>query len=115
MHLVDDQAKAAPLTEKILEILPTKSRHRWGGVQTLDTWLHAAMGNEESAIQSIREWRAIGGRMDLTTHRMVPESLFEHPDFQAINNEILAELAELRANLARMEAAGELAPLPKAY
>jgi hypothetical protein len=87
-------------------------RHRWDGVQTLDTWLHVAMGNDERAIESLREWRAIGGRVDLTTHRMVPPSLYDDPQFQSINNAILAELAEQRASLARMEAAGEIAPIP---
>lgn len=89
------------------------TRHRWVGYQTMDTWLHVSMGNEEKAIQSIREWRAIGERVDLTQHRMLPESLHNHPEVQAINREILAELAEQRANLARMEAAGELAPMPQ--
>ncbi|MDJ0940707.1 MAG: winged helix-turn-helix domain-containing protein [Woeseiaceae bacterium] len=113
LHLSGKADQAAPLTDTILGILPSKSRHRWDGIQTLDTWLHMAMGNEERALQSIREWRAIGARVDLTRHRLVPSSLFDHPEFQAINNEVLAELAELRANLARMEAAGELAPMPQ--
>ena len=102
------------MTKKILEILPSKSRHRYGGIQTLDTWLHVAMGNPDKAMQSLRDWRAIGGRVDLTKHRMVPASLFDNPEFQALNNEILAELAEQQASLARMEAAGELAPVPEA-
>ncbi len=113
LHQSGKKEQAAPLTKRILEGLPSQSRHRWGGVQTLDTWLHVAMGNDDKAIQSLREWRAIGGRVDLTKHRMVPDSLFDHPEFQAINNEILAELAEQRANLSRMEAAGELAPIPE--
>ena len=113
LHQTGQEERAAPLTRKIFEFLPSMTRHRWVGFQTLDTWLHVAMGNEERAIQSIREWRAIGGRVDLTQHRMVPDSMFDLPEFQAINNEILAELAEQRANLARMEAAGELAPIPE--
>ena len=113
LYQTGQEERAAPLTRRIFEIMPSQSRHRWQGFQTFDTWLHMAMGNEERAIQSIRAWRAIGGRVDLTQHRMVPDSLFDHPEFQAINNEILAELAEQRANLARMEAAGELAPMPQ--
>ncbi|MDJ0917127.1 MAG: winged helix-turn-helix domain-containing protein [Woeseiaceae bacterium] len=113
LHLMGKEEQAAPLTDVILDILPSKSRHRWDGIQTSDTWLHMAMGNEEQAIQSLREWRAIGARVDLTKHRMVPSSLFDHPEFQVINNEVLEELAEQRANLARMEAAGELAPIPQ--
>jgi TolB-like protein/DNA-binding winged helix-turn-helix (wHTH) protein/Flp pilus assembly protein TadD len=113
LYQTGQEERAAPLIRRIFEILPSWSRHRWEGFQTLDTWLHMAMGNEDAAIQSIREWRAIGGRVDLTQHRMVPDSLFDHPEFQAINNEILAELAEQRANLARMEAAGEVAPMPQ--
>ena len=112
LHQSSKSEQAAPMTKRILEVLPEKSRHRWNGIQTLDTWLHVAMGNEERAIRSIREWREIGGRVDLTKHRMVPNSLFDNPEFQALNNEILAELAEQRANLARMEAEGELAPIP---
>ena len=113
LYQTGQKERAAPLTRRILEILPSMSRHRWGGFQTLDTWLHVAMGNDDKAIQSLREWRKMGGRVDLTKHRMVPDSLFDHPEFQAINNEIFAELAEQRANLARMEAAGELAPIPE--
>ncbi|MEO0422506.1 MAG: winged helix-turn-helix domain-containing protein [Pseudomonadota bacterium] len=112
LHLAGRGDQAAPLTAKILEALPATSRHRWSGIQTLDTWLHMAMGNEERALESVREWRAIGGRLDLSKHRMVPESLLAMPEGQAINHEILADLAEQRAHLARMEAAGEIAPLP---
>ena len=113
LHLTGKEDRATLLTTSILDVLPTKSRHRWGGVQTLDSWLHVAMGNEEKALQSVREWREIGGRLDLARHRMVPASLLATPEGRAINNEILAELAEQRANLARMHAAGEIAPLPK--
>ncbi len=113
LYQTGQEERAASLAQRVFEILPSMTRHRWVGFQTLDTWLHVAMGNEERAIESIREWRAIGGRVDLTQHRMVPDSLLDHPEFQAINNEILAELAVQRANLARMEAAGELAPLPQ--
>ncbi|MEO0422507.1 MAG: winged helix-turn-helix domain-containing protein [Pseudomonadota bacterium] len=113
LHLTGEAERAMPLTARILELIPTKSRHRWDGVMTKDTWLHVAMGDEERALQSVRDWRAMGGLVDLTKHRMVPASLFDHPDFQAINNEVLGELAKQRANLARMQAAGELAPLPE--
>ena len=113
LHLSGKTEQAAPMAKKILELLPSKSRHRWNGIQTLDTWLHVAMGDNEKAMQSLREWRDFGGRMDLTKHRMVPDSLFDNPEFQALNNEILAELAEQRARLARMEAAGEIAPIPE--
>jgi hypothetical protein len=70
------------------------------------------MGDEVKAMQALREWRQLGGCVDLTQLRVFSNSLFDNPEFQALNNEILAELAEQRANLARMEAAGELAPIP---
>ncbi len=112
LHLVGRNQQAVPLTRLILDNLSAKSRHRWSGIQTLDTWLHVAMRNHDKALQSLRDWRAMGGRLDLTKHRMVPASLFDHPEFQAMNNEILEELAEQRANLARLEASGQIAPLP---
>ena len=119
LHLSGEGEKAAPLTTKILKILPSKSRHRWQGIGVMDAWLHMAMGNNVKAMQALREWRELGGCLDLTQHHvsyesnaLVPNSLFGSPEFQALNNEIRAELAEQRANLARMEAAGELAPIP---
>ncbi len=51
--------------------------------------------------------------MDLTQYVYLTP-LFDNADFQALNKEMLAELAKQRANLARMEAAGELAPIPAA-
>lgn len=40
------------------------------------------------------------------------EPLLDHPEFQRINAEMLAELAAQRANVERMEAVGELADIP---
>ena len=113
LQLSGKQDQATPLIARILEALPKRPRHRWHGYGTRDTWLYVALGEDEKAIQSLRDWYALGGRLDLTQHRMVPASLYDHPEFQALNKQILDELAEQRANLARMEAAGELAPMPK--
>ncbi len=112
MHVCGDKDKAAPLTDKILEVMPTKSRYRWRGIGFMDAWLHVSMGNDAKAMQALREWRELGGCEDLTKVRVFANSLFDSPEFGALNNEILAELAVQRANLARMEAAGELAPMP---
>jgi TolB-like protein/Tfp pilus assembly protein PilF len=111
LHLSGEKGKAGPLTKKILEILPTKSRYRWRGIGMMDAWLHVSMGDDVKAIQALREWRDLGGCIDLTQARIPPNSLSDNPEFQVLNNEILAELAEQRGSLARMEAAGELAPV----
>ncbi len=112
LHLCGEKEKAGPLTKKILQRLPEKSRYRWKGIEYMDTWLHMAMGDEVKAMQALREWRDIGGCEDLTRARIFQNSLFENPEFRKLNNEMVDELAEQRANVARMEAAGELAPVP---
>jgi TolB-like protein len=113
LHLCGEKEKAAPLTKKILEVLPSKSRYRWRGIGFADAWLHVSMGDNAKAMQALREWRDLGGCEDLTKTRIFSNSLFDSPEFQTLNDEILADLAEQRANLARMEAAGELAPIPE--
>lgn len=68
----------------------------------MDAWLHVAMGNNERAIKALREWRDLGGCLDLRQVRIFPNSLFDSAEFQALNDEMLAALAEQRANLARV-------------
>jgi len=111
LHASGKTEKAMPLTERILKVLPSKSRYRWDGIEYLDAWLYLAMGDEKKAISALQEWRELGGCVDLTkTPLLAP--LFNNPEFQALNNGILAQLAKQRANLARMEANDELAPIP---
>ena len=78
----------------------------------MDAWLHLAMGDDAKAMKALREWRELGGCKDLTKARITSSSFFDSAEFRALNNEMLAEMADQRANLARMDAAGELAPIP---
>ncbi|WP_083927044.1 tetratricopeptide repeat protein [Colwellia piezophila] len=111
LHASGEKEKAMPLTERILKILPSKSRYRWDGIEYLDAWLYLAMGDEKKALSALQEWRKLGGCVDLTKNPVLAP-LYNNPKFQALNNGILEQLTEQRANLARMEANGELAPIP---
>lgn len=111
LHLCGEIEKAAPLTEKILRVLPSKSRYRWRGINIMDAWLHVAMGDDAKAMKALRQWRELGGCKDLTKSRITSSSLFDSTEFQTLNSEILADLADQRASLARMDAAGELASI----
>ena len=113
LYLCGDTDKAAPLSDKIVEILPTKSRYRWRGIGIMDAWLHLSMGDELKAMEALNDWRALGGCLDLRQARVFSNTLFDRPEFHALNNGILDDLAEQRANLSRMEAGGELAPIPE--
>ncbi|MDJ0759472.1 MAG: hypothetical protein QNJ19_08730 [Woeseiaceae bacterium] len=73
-----------------------------------------SIAREGEAIQALREWCEAGGCEDLTQARVCTNVVFGHPEFQALTTEILDALAEQRASLARMEAAGELLPIPGA-
>ena len=114
LHVCGQADKAGLLTDKILKHLPSMKRIRWGGYGYAHAWLYAAMGKEDEAIKALREWREAGGCEDLTQARVFTDVLLDHPEFQALNDEILDELAEQRASLGRMEAAGELLPIPGA-
>ncbi|ALO34830.1 hypothetical protein CMT41_08955 [Colwellia sp. MT41] len=111
MHASGEKEKAMPLTQRILKILPFKSRYRWDGIEYLDAWLYLSMGAETKAMSALYQWRELGGCVDLTKNPVLAP-LFNNPEFKALNNGILQQLAEQRANLVRMEANGELSPIP---
>lgn len=111
LHASGKKEQAIPLTKQILKILPSKSRYRWDGIEYLDAWLYLSMGDENKAMKALQDWRELGGCVDLTLNPVLAP-LFNNPEFQVLNNDILAQLAKQRANLARMEDKGELAPIP---
>ncbi|MDQ8188043.1 tetratricopeptide repeat protein [Pelagicoccus sp. SDUM812002] len=112
LHASEEKELADSMTKRVLEVLPSKHRYRWAGIEYLDAWLYLSMGDEAKALNALREWREAGGCLDLTQSTYL-RPLFDHPEFQALNNEMLADLAKQRANLARMKANGELAPIPE--
>lgn len=111
LHLSGQADKATALCDDVIRLLPTKSRYRFRGIDLMDAWLHAAMGNEGLALKALREWRDLGGCRDLNTSWIKTHPLSQHPDYHAINDEILADLAQQREHLEQMESSGELAAL----
>ena len=111
LHASGEKEKAMPLTQRILKILPSKSRYRWDGIEYLDAWLYLSMGEEAKAMSALYQWRELGGCVDLTKNPVLAP-LFSNPEFQVLNNGILQQLAKQRANLVLMEANGELPPIP---
>lgn len=111
LHASGEKEAAMPLTKRIIKILPSKSRFRRNGIEYLDAWLYLSMGSTSKAMNALYEWRELGGCVDLTQNPVLAP-LFNNLEFQVLNNGILEQLAEQRVNLARMEANGELSPIP---
>ena len=111
LYLIGDVGKATPISDRILEMLPPKSRYGWRGIGLMDAWLYLAMGNDDKAMTVLHQWRAGGGCRDLSRSPMVSSTVSDRTDFRALSKQISDQLAEQRANLARMDAAGDLAPV----
>ena len=105
--------QAQPYVDAFLKYRDATNRLTWAGVGFQDAAIFLQMGDQAAALAALHEWRSLGGCVDLTQYVYLTP-LFDNADFQALNKEMLAELAKQRANLARMEAAGEIAPIPAA-
>lgn len=112
LHLSGKEDEAETFSKKIIPHLPGKGRYRFRGIGMLDACLYASMQENELAIQALREWRKLGGCIDLDQTPHLHSALKGDPEYQALLDDVQSELAEQRDNLARMETNGELAPIP---
>jgi tetratricopeptide (TPR) repeat protein len=106
-----ERERAQPYVDAFLKHRDATNRLTWAGVGFQDAAIFLQMGDQAAALAALHEFRGLGGCVDLTQYVYLTP-LFDNADFQALNKEMLAELEKQRANLARMEAAGELAPIP---
>ncbi|MEM9335544.1 MAG: tetratricopeptide repeat protein [Pseudomonadota bacterium] len=99
LHLGGQPVKAEPLTEKLLPLLPSKSRYRCRGIDCMDAWLFMAMGDERRALDSLNSWRELGGCRDIASLGFVSSDVRNDPVFAELEKQIRDNLSDQRNNL----------------
>ncbi|MEM9386487.1 MAG: winged helix-turn-helix domain-containing protein [Pseudomonadota bacterium] len=111
LHLIGEQGRAGHLMERLIEIVPSRSRHPWRGIDLMDAWWYAAMGDSDKALGALDDWRKAGGCRDLTRSSLASRTLHDKAAYRLLSDEMLTRIDQQRANLARMEEDGELASI----
>jgi TolB-like protein/thioredoxin-like negative regulator of GroEL len=110
---VGQRASAEAMIERIAAATPTLVRMGTFGFFDNDAKLYAAAGDHGRALAALRELVVDSGACSNQLGAGSEwDSLREDPEFKNLIAISEARLAEQRANLARMETAGELAPIP---
>jgi hypothetical protein len=104
--------EADALGGTILAALPGLARTGQRGYYADDAYVHLARGNREGAIAALQDLSTAGACSVDIAGGAPFDVLRDHPEFQALLQLNATRLAEQRANLARWEAAGELAAIP---
>ncbi|MEO0423990.1 MAG: winged helix-turn-helix domain-containing protein [Pseudomonadota bacterium] len=111
LHLTGAGDMATELTERLTALAPSRSRYGWRGIDLMDAWLFAAIGDSTGALSALRDWHRGGGCKDLTRTALASAALQGEPEYQALCSTLRTAIGQQRANLARMEQGGELAPV----
>ncbi|MEX0323628.1 MAG: tetratricopeptide repeat protein [Puniceicoccaceae bacterium] len=96
----------------IEHIIQTARRKGQFGISFADAHYYLVQGETDKALEALGDWVKIGGCGQLFLDSYSFESIKDDPEFKRLAAIVSERLAEQRANLARMEASGELAPVP---
>jgi tetratricopeptide (TPR) repeat protein len=101
------------LSSQQIEVL---TRLGWDGYGIADVQIHALRGEKQKALSALRQaidegWRGLWWY--LLKHDPNLESLHDEPEFQAMIEEIEADMAAQLARVREMERNGELEPIPE--
>jgi tetratricopeptide (TPR) repeat protein len=111
-----EQERADQLLERSLQHIQTRPRFGRGGYGIADVRIYALQGEKQKALSALQRaidegWRAFWWyflKYDPTL-----ESLHDEPEFQAMIEEIEADMAAQLARVREMERNGELEPIPE--
>jgi tetratricopeptide (TPR) repeat protein len=110
------QERAKKLLDRSFAVINTLPRLGLFGYGVLDAKIYALRGEKEKALAALREAIDGGWRRRwwyFLEHDPTLESLRDEPEFQAMVEEIEADMAEQLARVRDWEANGELLPTPE--
>jgi hypothetical protein len=111
-----ERESADLLLDLALQQVQALTRLGEGGYGIADVQIHALRGEKQRALSALREAIDEGWRMTWWYYlRRDPnlESLHDEPKYQAMVEEIRADMAAQLEHLREMQRAGELAPIPR--
>ncbi len=111
-----EQERADLLLDRSLTFIQTIPRLGfWGGHWISDVRIYALQGKAEKALAALKQAVAEGWRVYwwyYLEHDPILDSIRDEPEFQAIVEEIEADMAVQLERVRAMEASGELGPVP---
>ena len=111
-----EQERADLLLDRSLTFVPTIPRLGWAGHRISDVRIYALQGRSEAALAALRhaideKWRTYWWYYLI--HDPSLQSIRNEPDFQAMVEEIKADMAAQLERVKEMDASGELEPVPE--
>ncbi|MDQ8185705.1 BTAD domain-containing putative transcriptional regulator [Pelagicoccus sp. SDUM812002] len=113
LHAAGQTERAQALAYRLKQIAP--QMNRWGptGYHAYDVPLYIALGDIPGAIGTLKEFIDGGGALAHVATDPYTGEIHDEPEFQHLIGIMNARLAAQKTTLRKMEANGELAPLPK--
>jgi TolB-like protein/Tfp pilus assembly protein PilF len=111
-----EQERADMLLERSLGYIRTQSRLGISGYGIKDVLIYALQGKEDAALTALRQAIDTGWRTSwwfYLEHDANLDSIREEPEFQAMLEEVKADMAAQLERVRAMEANGELAAIPE--
>ncbi len=115
LNQTGEQERADLLLDRTLMFLPTIPRLGDGGYGISDVLIYALQGNTEAALAALRQAIDQGWRTSWWFYLELDpnlDSIRDEPEFQAMVEEIKADMAAQLGRVREMEANGELEPIP---
>ena len=111
-----EQERADLLLERSLAFIETIQRLGYGGFWVSDVQIYALQGQTAEALTALREaidagWRSLWWYY--LEHDKNLDSIGDEPEFQAMVEEVRADIAAQLMRLREAKASVELAPIPK--
>ena len=115
LTITGEQERADLLLDRSLTFIQTIPRLGWDGYEIADVLIYAQQGKTGAALAAVRQaidqgWRA--SWWYYLEHDPNLDSIRDEPEFQAMVEEIRADMAAQLAHVRAMEDAGELEPIP---
>jgi tetratricopeptide (TPR) repeat protein len=110
-----EQERANMILDRALEILPTLPRLGTNGFGFADVLIYSLQGQPREALSALRQAIDSGWRTAwwfYLEHDPSLDSVRDEPEFQAMLEEIRADMAAQLERVRTMEASGELEPVP---
>ena len=116
MQQTGDSERADMLLAHVMDFIKTIPRMGQAGYQIADAQVFALRGMKDEALVALRHAVDVGWRLRwrfYLQHDPILASLHDEPEYQAIINDVEADVAAQLARVRAMEASGELAAIPE--